>query len=91
MLHTTLARIEDQPSIELELDPQGRAHRLRENYWAGTYRQAVAHKAIAGCGDRSFYAPGAGSLRLFADPQPAQGLAPPTGDCRQQGDGKAAA
>ncbi|MCJ7548179.1 MAG: hypothetical protein MUQ30_00670 [Anaerolineae bacterium] len=50
MLSTERTRAQDGPQIAFKLPPQGRIHRLREQYWAGTYRRAVVHREIAGCG-----------------------------------------
>ena len=50
MLRTRLGT-EDEPSIELDLSPGGRVDRLREMYWRGTYRGAVARVGIVGSGE----------------------------------------
>jgi formate C-acetyltransferase len=70
MLHTELARIEDQPRIKLEFAPQGRIHRLREMYWAGTYRHGVAYKEIVGCEEDTLtgYARDFDTLLAASDP-----------------------
>jgi formate C-acetyltransferase len=51
MLDTGQARVRAESQLAFKLAPQGRIHRLREGYWAGTYREALARKAIAGCGE----------------------------------------
>ena len=51
MLDTMQTSTQDRPQFPFKLAPQGRIHRLREQYWEGTYRKAVIHKEIAGCGE----------------------------------------
>ncbi|MBN1581709.1 MAG: hypothetical protein JXA89_13475 [Anaerolineae bacterium] len=70
MLHTDLARTENEPKVDLELISQSRIDRLRESYWAGTYRQGVAHKAITGCGEDTLvgYATDFATLLAASDP-----------------------
>ena len=62
MLDTIETRIQDGLQIIDELDPASRIHRLRAQYWAGTYREAVTYKEIAGCGEDSLV----GHARDFA-------------------------
>ena len=51
MLETLKTSVQDGPKITFKQAPQGRIHRLREQYWAGTYRKAISRKEIAGCGE----------------------------------------
>jgi len=38
-------------SLNLELDPEDRSHRLREAYWEKTHEAAMVRRPVAGCGE----------------------------------------
>ena len=70
MVDTGLAWTETTQRIDLDLDPRGRTHRLRDMYWQRTYLEAVVRKAVLGCGEDTLagYATDFAALLAASDP-----------------------